>query len=142
MKNLYNSAVKILNQRGVDILRVCLGIIFLWFGALKLAGASPVETLLRNTYGFLSVEAFIKILGVWEVLIGLGFITKKFFRATLVLFLIQMGGTLSCFALNPEIFFSGGNPLLLTMEGEFVTKNIILISAGLAVAGRELKAKD
>lgn len=139
MKNLYNSIVKILNHHSPDILRVCLGAVFLWFGALKLAGVSPVVAMISSVYGFLPAETFIKILGIWEVLIGLGFISKKCLRATLVLFLIQMGGTLFSFILQPGVFFTGGNPLLLTMEGEFIVKNIILISAGLAIAGRELK---
>ncbi|MFQ5419464.1 MAG: hypothetical protein ACE5FD_03525 [Anaerolineae bacterium] len=35
---------------GLTILRIGLGIIFFWFGTLKLApGLSPVEELVRNT---------------------------------------------------------------------------------------------
>ena len=46
-----------------------------------------------------------------------------------------MAGTFLVLVVKPEIAFQGGNPLLLTTEGEFVIKNLVLIAAGLVVGG-------
>jgi uncharacterized membrane protein YkgB len=56
-------------------------------------------------------------------------------RLTLLLFWLQMAGTLMVLVLRPDMAFQGGNPLLLTAEGEFVIKNLVLIAAGLVVGG-------
>jgi hypothetical protein len=54
-------------------------------------------------------------------------------RLTLLLFLAQMVGTFLTFLILPNVVFQHGNPLLLTVEGEFVVKNLVLIAAGLVV---------
>ena len=52
-----------------------------------------------------------------------------------------MLGTFLVFLLLPDLTFQDGNPLLLTTEGEFVLKNLVLLSAGLVV-GSQLAARD
>ncbi|TSC89286.1 MAG: hypothetical protein G01um10143_667 [Parcubacteria group bacterium Gr01-1014_3] len=123
----------------VPILRVCLGIVFLWFGLLKVFGVSPVVGLIQETYYFFPTKEFILILGIWEAAVGLGLIFNIALRATLALLWLQMAGTLFTFILKPAMFFSGYNPLLLTVEGEFVIKNLVLISAGLVIGGYGVK---
>ena len=124
---------------GIPILRVSLGIVFLWFGALKVLGASPVEGLIAATYSFLPAKEFILILGVWEMAVGLGLIFKLALRVTLAFLWLQMLGTLATLFLEPSMFYAAGNPFLLTTEGEFVIKNLVLISAGLVIGGHEVK---
>jgi uncharacterized membrane protein YkgB len=48
-------------------------------------------------------------------------------------FFLQMAGTFLVFVMRPDVAFQDGNPLLLTVEGEFVVKNLILMAAGLVV---------
>jgi putative oxidoreductase len=50
-----------------------------------------------------------------------------------------MMGTFLVLVIQPEVAFQDGNPLLLTTEGEFVIKNLVLLSAGLMIGSR-LKA--
>ncbi len=38
------------------------------------------------------------------------------------------------FLVLPDVAFQDGNPLKLTVEGEFVVKNLVLLTAGLVVA--------
>lgn len=123
---------------GVSVLRISLGIIFFWFGMLKILGASPVIDMIKITYSFMPEPAFIIFLGVLEVLIGLGLIFKIYLRTILVIFWLQMLGTLYTFVLAPAILFNDGNIFTLTTLGEFVVKNIVLISAGLVIWGYEL----
>ncbi|MCB9798290.1 hypothetical protein H6758_01025 [Candidatus Nomurabacteria bacterium] len=123
----------------IPTLRVALGIVFFWFGGLKVAGVTPVTDLVSQTYSFMPTELFMFVLGIWEVLIGLGLLLKKFLRPTLFLLWLQMLGTLFTFVLCPTMFFRVGNPFLLTVEGEFVVKNFVLIAASLVIGGYEVK---
>ena len=122
----------------IPVLRVALGIVFLWFGALKLMDASPVVTMLSETWSFVPTQGFVLVLGILECLIGLGLIFKITLRATLFLLWLQMLGTLITPLLAPGMFFFHGNPFLLTMEGEFIVKNLVLVAAGLVVGGFEV----
>ncbi len=128
-----------MHRWAIPFLRIALGIIFLWFGALKIFGVSPVAELVAKTYYFLPTKDFLFILGIWEVSIGLGLIFKIALRVTLALLWLQMAGTLMSFFLMPTLFFNNGNILLLTAEGEFVVKNLVLIAAGLVIGGYEVK---
>ena len=118
---------------GIQILRVCLGIVFTWFGALKVAGRSPVEALVAQTVSWVAPEILLPLLGVWEIAVGLGLLLRVALRTTLFLFWLQMAGTFLVLLLRPDLAFQQGNPLLLTTEGEFVIKNLVLISAGIVV---------
>jgi uncharacterized membrane protein YkgB len=126
-------AARFLKQHSVDILRVALAIVFLWFGALKMLDLSPVGPIVKETVFFLPGDTFFFVLGLWEIVIGLGLLIQVAPRATLVLFWLQMGGTFMTLAVLPELAFQGGNPLLPSILGEFVVKNIVLVSAGLVI---------
>ena len=90
-------------EYGLLILRVGLGIVFLWFGVLKFfKGLSPAEELIRNTVYFFDPDVFIFVLAVWESLIGIGLITGKFLRTTLLLLFLQMPGTALPLIILPE----------------------------------------
>ena len=118
---------------GVVLLRVSIGVVFFWFGALKLIpGASPAETLIRESLPFLPMNLFIPFLAVWEMIIGLGFMTGKFMRLTILLMFLQMGGAISPIFLNPTAVFVTF-PFILTLEGQYIIKNIVLISAALVI---------
>jgi hypothetical protein len=71
-------------------------------------------------------------LAVWETLIGLGLITGKFLRIILLLLFAQMIGTMTPLILFPAETFSK-IPYAPTLEGQYIIKNLVLISAGLVV---------
>ena len=127
-----------LKKWGIPLTRISLGVVFLWFGLLKVFNVSPVVDLISKTYWFLPTNEFIFFLGIWEVLVGIGLIFKLFLRTTLFFLWLQMLGTLTSLFLYPPMFFVSGNLFLLTMEGEFVVKNLVLIAAGLAISGHEV----
>lgn len=134
--------IRRMRQWGIPGLRVALGIVFLWFGALKVFGVSPVASLLKETYSLLPEPGFTVALGLWEMAIGAGLLFRVALRATLFLLWLQMAGTFFSLFLVPSIFFAGKNIFLLTLEGEFVMKNIILIAAGIVVGGHEVKLRE
>lgn len=120
---------------GVVILRVGLGIVFFWFGALKLVpGLSPAETLVRNTTYFVDPDWFIPVLAIWEMAIGLGLIFNVFMRLTLLLLFLQMPGTALPLFILPEAVWTVF-PYGLTLEGQYIIKNLVLIGAGLVLGG-------
>ncbi|MDP3702796.1 MAG: DoxX family membrane protein [Candidatus Omnitrophota bacterium] len=120
---------------GIRLLRICLGIVFIWFGALKVSGHSPVVALVAAAVPWFPPETFVPFLGVWEILVGAGLLFGVALRLTLLLFWLQLAGTFLVLVLRPGIAFQYSNPLLLTTEGEFVIKNLVLIAAGLVIGG-------
>jgi uncharacterized membrane protein YphA (DoxX/SURF4 family) len=132
-----------LGQHGVTLSRLSLGAVFLWFGALKLVpGWSPAadlasRTIQRVTFGLVPPEWGLLILGAWETLIGLGLLTGKFLRITLLLLAVQMVGTvlpLLLFRAETFVLF----PLAPTLEGQYIIKNLVLVSAA-AVVGATVR---
>ena len=120
-------------RHGVTFLRISMGIVFFWFGVLKLTPElSPAETLIRESITFFSMSWFLPLLAVWEMAIGLGFITGRFMRLTILLLFLQMPGTISPVFLRPDLVFTQF-PFGLTLEGQYIVKNMVLISAALVV---------
>jgi uncharacterized membrane protein YkgB len=118
---------------GIPFMRLAMGVIFLWFGALKLfPGVSPAEPLVTATVTILPAAIFMPILAVWEMAIGVGFLTGKLLRTTILLLFLQMPGTMSPIFLLPERVFTKF-PWALTIEGQYIFKNLVLISAAIVL---------
>ena len=128
------AAILIARRYGVATLRIALGIVFLWFGGLKVANASPVSGLVSDMVPLVPDRAAVILVGVTELIVGAGLITGWAIRLTLGLFFAQMLGTFTVLIAEPGRAFEGGNPLRLTVLGEFVVKNLVLLTAGLVVA--------
>lgn len=127
-------------ENGVPFLRISIGIVFLWFGFIKyFPGLSSIEELaLRTTkvltFNIFSANTMAKGLATLECLIGIGLVTGKFLRATLVLLLFQLVGAISPIFLFPSDTFKI-IPLVPTLAGQYIIKDIILISAGILIGG-------
>ncbi len=123
-----------MHRIGKPMLRYSLGIIFIWFGALKPFGLSPAQDLVANTVYFVDPEWFVPFLGWWEVLIGIGLLIKPLIRPAIALLFLQMPGTFLPLVLLRDVCFTAF-PYGLTMEGQYIIKNLILIAAALVVGG-------
>ena len=125
-------------QHSLTLLRVSMGIIFLWFGVLKfIPGLSPAEALATKTvqalsFGLISEDLAPFLIAGLETLIGLGLITGKLLRVTLALLAFQMLGTSMPIVLFPREVFKI-IPLVPTLEGQYIFKNMILIAAALVL---------
>jgi uncharacterized membrane protein YphA (DoxX/SURF4 family) len=127
------AAAAFLARHSLTILRVCMGVVYVWFGALKAVhGLSPIEDFIRTALPFLPGDLFLPFLAVWEVVIGLGFISGKFTRVTVALMLAQMGGAMSPLVLRPDLVFAHF-PYAWTLVGQYIFKDIILVSASLVI---------
>ena len=123
----------ILRRWSVPALRVSLAVVFIWFGALKVLNVTPVGDLVASTVYWFDPDWVVPVLGLFEIIVGLGLLFKVALRAVLGLFFLQMIGTFLVLVILPEVAFDDGNPLLLTVEGEFVLKNLVLLAAGMVV---------
>lgn len=128
-----------MQRYGTLALRVSLAVIFVWFGILKPFGVSPAEPLVKQTVDWmplLSPDAWVKVIGWWEVLIGVTFLSRKTVRIAIALLAMQMVGTFLPLVILPEVTFQEGQiPYAPTMEGQYIIKNLLIISAALVVGG-------
>ncbi|MBE0576710.1 MAG: DoxX family membrane protein [Desulfuromonadales bacterium] len=130
-----------MKQFGILSLRISLGIIFFWFGLLKyFPDMSPAEDLARQTFeiltfGLVSQNLAIKILATWECAIGLGMLMGKYMRVVLLLLALQMVGAMSPIFLFPEKVFVQ-IPWVPTLEGQYIIKNLVLISAAIVLGSK------
>jgi putative oxidoreductase len=125
---------ELLGRTSPILLRISLGVVFVWFGALKVAGVSAVGGLVAATVPFLDSAWFVPVLGVVEIVIGMAFATGRLLRVVLPVFAAHMAGTFLVLLALPDVAFQAANPLVLTAVGEFVVKNLVLLTAGLVVA--------
>jgi putative oxidoreductase len=121
----------------VPALRLALATIFVWFGVLKLIGHSPVAGLLAATFPWFEPRVVVVVLGAVEVALGLGLLRRRTARFALPAVAAHLGGTFVTFLMVPARMFEHGNPLLLTADGEFVLKNLVIIAVVLVLLARE-----
>jgi uncharacterized membrane protein YkgB len=112
----------------------------LWFGALKVSGHSPVEELVMSSFSSLPFKFPFMALGILEIIIGAGLLFKLALRVTLGLMWLMLIGTFSAVVLNPDLFV-GDSFWMLTTEGEFVAKNLVLIAAGMVIGGHYVRPR-
>lgn len=122
-----------MGRHGLVFMRIGLGIVFFWFGALKLIpGLSPAEDLVRQSTFFVNPAWFLPLLAIWEMAIGIGLMTGMFMRITLLLLFLQMPGTLLPIFVTPELVFTRF-PFGLTLEGQYIVKNLALVTAAIVL---------
>jgi uncharacterized membrane protein YphA (DoxX/SURF4 family) len=125
-------------RKSVLLTRVALGVVFLWFGILKFfPGQSDAEglaaqTIFKLTAGHIAPYVSLPVLAIWECLIGVGLLSGKFLRGTLLLLFLQLPGTFL-----PLFFFPAETwkhvPYAPTLLGQYIIKNLVLVCAGLLV---------
>ncbi|MFP3460400.1 hypothetical protein R5O87_06090 [Arthrobacter globiformis] len=125
--------VQVLRPAAMPSLRILLGVLFMWFGALKVAGVSPVAAMVAGTLPWADPHMAVPVLGGVEVLLGTAAVTGVGLRLALPVLAAHLCGTFLTFVMLPGLMFVQGDPLLLTEDGEFVMKNLVLIGATLAL---------
>ena len=130
-----------MQRNATTLLRWSMGIIFIWFGALKLVpGLSPADGLIRASMWFWPMDYFIPFLAFWEIAIGVGFLVGYGMRVTILLLFLQMFGTLTPLVLTPHLVWTSF-PFGLTLEGQYIIKNLVLMSAAVAI-GSSVRASE
>jgi putative oxidoreductase len=130
---------------GITALRISIGIIYLWFGVPKFfPGMSPaeplaVETVERLTFGIVSGTTASVLTGALEALIGILLISGKFHTLTIMVLLGHMAGTFTPLFMFPKETWDSF--LIGTLEGQYILKNLVIVTAALAIAGHSRTRK-
>ena len=122
----------LMDRWSIPALRGALGVVFVWFGGLKVLGVSPAADLVAATVYIVPSELFVPILGVWEVLIGLCLLYRPLTRVGLLLLALQLPGTFLPLVLLPDVVYVTF-PYALTVEGQYIIKNLVIIAAALVI---------
>jgi uncharacterized membrane protein YkgB len=128
-----------MQRYGFLLLRISLALVFIWFGALKPFRISPADALIERTVYWFDPDLFIPILGAWEVAIGICLLVRPLIRVGLLLLFLQMPGTFLPLVLLPDVCFTYV-PWAPTLEGQYIIKNLVLISAAIVVGGTVRRA--
>lgn len=123
-----------MQRYGVRVLHVALGVIFVWFGALKVFATSPADSLVRATVYWVDPDWFIPVLGIWEMAIGICLAFRPLLRLGILLLFLQLPGTFLPMVLLPHVVWAHF-PFVLTMEGQYIVKNLVIIGAALVLGG-------
>jgi uncharacterized membrane protein YkgB len=142
LKELYykiDRAIKnFMKHWAIPILRASFAIIFIWFGILKPLGLSPAENLILITIDWMPIlkpQQWLHVIGWWEVAIGFTFLFKKTTKVAIALLYLQLIGTFLPLFILPEITFQDGIVYQPTLEGQYIIKNLMILSAALVVVG-------
>ena len=130
-----------LKGHSYNFLKYSLAIIFIWFGILKPLGLSSSNDLIAKTVYFVDPSWFIPFLGLWEIAIGICILFRPLVRIGIFLMALQMIGTFLPLILLPEVIYIKF-PFLMTLEGQYIIKNLVLIGAGMIVGSHARDRKD
>ena len=133
--------VAVLRRVAPTLLRVSLGLVFVWFGALKVANLTPVGDLVAGTLPFVDPVGSFRCSALWRWPWASACCWAGRSPLVCAVLVAHLCGTFLVLVMQPELAFQNGNPLLLTTIGEFVVKNVVLISAALVLAARLREAK-
>lgn len=125
-----------LRRISLPLLRCAFGVVFVWFGALKVAGTSPVGDFVAGTLPWFNPVWLVPAVGLFEVVIGFALIAGRLLFLVCVALVAHLIGTFLALIMQPAVSFQDGNPVLLATDGEFVVKNLVLIAAALVLAAR------
>ena len=120
------------DRRPQKALEVFLGAVYLWFGALKLAGVSPMVEFLRAVWEPLGGGPLFILLALFEVTVGVALIAGYQKKIAAAWILAHLAGTFGAMALVPHLVFKPYFPVL-TLEGEFVVKNLVFAAAAVVI---------
>jgi uncharacterized membrane protein YphA (DoxX/SURF4 family) len=68
------------NKNCFTITKFCLGVVFLWIGALKLFGVSGTQITFASAFTLFSYQGFWLFLGLIEVIIGISLLLNAFLK--------------------------------------------------------------
>jgi putative oxidoreductase len=128
-----------LERYSVLLLRISMGAVIFGFGVLKyFPGVSPAQSIVlavshRLTFGLIPDRATLILFATVESLIGLSLITGWGLRMIIYPLTVWAVAILSPVVLMPGRLFSGPDHAP-TLEGQYVLKDVILLTACLVIA--------
>ncbi|MFS4466787.1 hypothetical protein [Maribacter sp. 2210JD10-5] len=126
------------NLKPVQLLSLSLGIVYLWFGTLKFfpelspAEGLAIDTIHELTFGVVPQGLSIILLALVEVLIGISFLFNIYRKQMILVALAHLVCTFTPLFFFSEISFNG-SPIALTLVGQYIIKNLVLVAVLLSI---------
>ena len=136
LNTLYGQFSRKIDTYSSILLRVSLAIVYIWFGALKVFETSPAEVLVQETVYWLEPSIFVPLLGVAELMIGIGLLIKKWTPIVILLLLLHMFVTFFPIVIVPKLCFNTTLFFCPTLIGQYIVKNLVLMAAALTIIGK------
>lgn len=133
MDRLFSLVVRIAGP----LLRISLGLVLLWIGALKFADPSPVVGLLHAGLPFLASNGFVYAVGVLEIVASILLFAGIAVRQIGLVVLILFAGTLTIFVVAPSVTYGTKGFPYLSLAGQFLLKDFVLAAAAIAMVAIE-----
>ena len=116
--------------------RIALATVFFWFGFLKVVHVSPAEELVTQLHTvtlakYIPLESFLVILGTVESVIGVLWLLPRCTKLVFWLFIPQMITTFMPLFWLPNVTWQ--SMLCLTLTGQYIIKNLVLIASAFTV---------
>ena len=121
-----------------SLIKISIGIVYLWFGALKFfPHLSPAESLATDTIreltlGIIPANISIILLALLEVGIGVCFLLNFHPKKAAIVALSHLICTFAPLFFFNDLSFNG-NPIFLTLIGQYIIKNLVIIAAILSI---------
>jgi uncharacterized membrane protein YphA (DoxX/SURF4 family) len=134
-------------DRWLPMLRISIGIIYLWFGSLKFfPGVSPAEELAKETirlltFGLIKPDLSLLLLALWETIAGAVMVVGLSQKWVIRVLFVHMGCTFMPLFLLPGLCFTAV-PFALTLVGQYIIKNIVIVSALLVLDSSKKKGNN
>ena len=123
-----------MHRRGHRLDRLAIATVFIWFGALKVAGFESATSVIAKTIYVGSPEVMVTILGAWELAIGLCLFWRPTVRIAVLLLAVRLPGTFLALVLRPDVCWTD-TFLVPTIQGQYLIKDLILFSAAMIIGG-------
>jgi len=125
-------------ESGIPLLRIGLGVVYLWFGVLKLfPGGSPAQDLVERTVSALTfgiVHGDLARLSAAITEIGIALVLLSF-RAPRLCAVLLVGHVV--LVSTPLVLFAGemwSGPLQASFEAQYILKNLVTVAAAVVIA--------
>lgn len=123
-----------MHRVGHRVDRLAIGLLFIWFGSLKVLGFKSATSIIAETVYLGSPDLTARLLGGWEVAIGICLIAPGLARLGVALLAVRVPGTLMALLLKPEVCWTD-TFLVPTIQGQYLIKDAILFAAAMIIGG-------
>lgn len=122
----------------LPLARTAIFVVYFYFGILKLLGESPASplatALTEKTIGLAHFNLAFTVLAVFECIIGILFLFPKATRVVIPMLLLHVMIVCSPLLLVPDLVWA--KPLVPSLEGQYIIKNILLVAIAIGIAAQ------
>jgi uncharacterized membrane protein YkgB len=130
-----NALLQLISRISYPFLRIAMGLVLVWIGGLKFVDPSPVVGLIgASPFAPLASNGFVYLLGAGEVIVGALLFANIRVQYVGILTMGLFVGTLAILILTPKVAYGDAGFPLLSLPGEFLLKDIVLMAASASLS--------